>query len=167
VAVELLVRYEDPERGGFFTSRATALPARRKDLGDSPFPSVKSAAAFGLLRLALIAGQAGYERHGLGVLRLHYPIAVRHPLAFGHLLRAADFYLAAVREVAIVGPDPTELLRTVRGTFRPHLVLAGGEGDVPLLAGREPVQGRATAYVCEHFVCQAPVTDAGALAAAL
>jgi uncharacterized protein YyaL (SSP411 family) len=95
---------------------------------------------------------------------------VRHPLAFGHLLQAADFYLAPVKEVAVVGPDEEarELLRTVRSTFRPHLVLAGGDADgVPLLQGREPVNGHAAAYVCEHFACQAPVTEAAALAAAL
>jgi uncharacterized protein YyaL (SSP411 family) len=45
-------------------------------------------------------------------------------------------------------------------------VLAAGEG-VPLLDGREPVNGSAAAYVCEHFVCQAPVTTAEELAAAL
>jgi uncharacterized protein YyaL (SSP411 family) len=56
----------------------------------------------------------------------------------------------------------------VRSEFRPHLVLAGGAGDgVPLLTGRTPVEGRATAYVCEHFACQAPVTSPEALAAAL
>ena len=42
------------------------------------------------------------------------------------------------------------------------MVLAGGEPDgVPLLQGREPVDGRAAAYVCEHFACQRPVTEPG------
>ena len=104
------------------------------------------------------------------MLRLLFPIAARHPIAFTQLLRAADFYLAPVREVAIVGPtaETEALLRVVRQGFRPHLVLAGGEPDgVPLLDGREPVDGHAAAYVCEHFVCQAPVTSAEELAAAL
>jgi uncharacterized protein YyaL (SSP411 family) len=39
--------------------------------------------------------------------------------------------------------------------------------DVPLLEGRQAIDGRATAYVCEHFACQAPVTSADALRAAL
>jgi uncharacterized protein YyaL (SSP411 family) len=172
LAESIIERFSDPEHGGFFTTagEGSQLPARRKDLEDSPIPSGNSAAALGLLRLALLAGEGSYERHALGVLRLLYPIAVRHPLAFGHLLQAADFYLAPVKEVAVVGPDEEarELLRTVRSAFRPHLVLAGGDADgVPLLQGREPVNGHAAAYVCEHFACQAPVTEAAALAAAL
>jgi uncharacterized protein len=50
----------------------------------------------------------------------------------------------------------------VRSELRPHLVLAGGaEGSVSpeLLAARTEVEGRATAYVCEHFSCRAPVND--------
>jgi hypothetical protein len=103
------------------------------------------------------------------VLRLLYPIAVKHPHGFGHVLRAADFYLAPVKEVAIVGPSESagELVRVVRDSFRPYLVLAGGSDGVPLLEGRGPVEGRAAAYVCEHFVCQAPVLSAEGLAAAL
>jgi uncharacterized protein len=172
LAETLIAKFEDRERGGFYTtpSDRQELPVRRKDLEDSPTPSGNSAAALALLRLSLLSGEGKYERHALGVLRLLFGLAVRHPLAFGHLLRAADFYVSPVREVAIIGPDPeaAALLRVVRERFRPHMVLAGGGGDgVPLLEGREPVEGHAAAYVCEHFVCQAPVTTADELAAAL
>jgi hypothetical protein len=87
-------------------------------------------------------------------------VAARHPQAFALLLQALDFHFAAVREVAIVGPDARALERVVRDAFRPHLVLAGGEADgVPLLEGRAPVGGRAAAYVCENFACRQPVTE--------
>ena len=170
LADELIARFSDSERGGFFTTPDDhePLPARRKDLEDSPIPSGSSSAAFGLLRLALLSGEGKYERHALGVLRLMFEIAPRHPHAFGHLLQALDFYLAPVREVAIVGPSAEALVRVVRDSYRPHLVVAGGSGDgVPLLEGREPVDGHAAAYVCEHFICKTPVTTPEELAAAL
>ena len=176
LADTLIDRFEDREKGGFFTTAQDQreLPVRRKDLEDSPIPSGNSAAAFGLLRLALLSGDGKYERHALGVLRLLFPVGVRHPLAFAHLLRAADFYVSPVREVAIVGPaqEADALLRVVRERLRPHLVLAASLGEdssdgVPLLEGREPVDGHAAAYVCEHFMCQAPVSSPEELAAAL
>src|SRR5205085_3274831 len=100
IAEEMVERFADPKRGGFFTTPAdrSELPVQRKDLEDSPIPSGNSAAAFGLLRLARLSGDQRYEHQAVGVLRLLFPVAVRHPLAFGHLLQAADFYLAPVRE---------------------------------------------------------------------
>jgi uncharacterized protein YyaL (SSP411 family) len=172
LADAMIERFADPDGGGFFTTPQD-MPqpfARRRDLEDSPIPSGGSAAAYGLLRLALLSGESEYEHRALGVLRLLAPIAGRHPLAFGHALQAFDFYLARVSEIAIVGDPPGSdaLVRVVRGEFRPHLVLAGGPADgVPLLEGREPVNGRAAAYVCEHFTCQAPVTSPEDLATAL
>ena len=168
----LIEQFADSDHGGFFTTAAdrTQLPVRRKDPEDSPIPSGNSAAALGLLRLTLVSGDAGYEQAALGTLRLLLPLASRHPLAFGHLLRAADFYLAPVREVAIVGPpvQAEALLRVVRESYRPHVVLAAGPADgVPLLQGREPVDGHAAAYVCRHFACQAPVSSPEELAQAL
>ena len=162
LADTLLERFADDERGGFF---ATAddherLVARRKELEDAPIPSGASAAAFGLLRLAALTGEAHYEAAALGAIRLLHTVAPQHPVAFAHLLCAIDFHLAAVREVALVGDDIAPLERVVRSAFRPHLVVAGGPEDgVPLLAGRGPVGGRAAAYVCERFACRAPVTE--------
>jgi uncharacterized protein len=170
-----IAHFGDAERGGFFSTADDheQLVARRKDLEDTPIPSGNSAMALGLLRLARLTGEASYDERAGGVIALLHPIAAGHPLAFAHLLQAIDFALAQdVREVAIVGPagDAAPLLRVVRGAFRPHVVLAGAEDgtdDVPLLAGRRPVDGRAAAYVCERFACQAPVTEPDALAALL
>jgi uncharacterized protein YyaL (SSP411 family) len=170
LAETILARFSDAEHGGFFATADDheALVARRKELEDAPIPSGASSAAFGLLRLAALTGEHRYEDAALGVLRLLHAVAPQHPVAFGHLLQALDFQLAAVKEVAIVGPGAEPLERVVRGAFRPHVVLAGGPEDgVPLLAGREPVDGRAAAYVCERFACQRPVTEPGELAALL
>ncbi len=170
-----IAHFADDERGGFFSTADDheRLVARRKDLEDTPIPSGNSAMALGLLRLARLTGEAAYEQRARGVVALLHPIAARHPLAFAHLLRAVDFLTADdVREVAIVGEraDAAPLVRAVRDTFHPRLVLAGAPAPsdaVPLLAGREPVDGRAAAYVCERFACQAPVTEPAALAALL
>ena len=158
----MIERFADEDRGGFFetSSDHERLVTRRKDLEDNPIPAGNSSAAYGLLRLAALTGEHEYERRALGVLRLLHPIAPRQPQAFPHFLQALDFHLATVREVALAGEDTRPLERVVRARFRPHIVLAGGEADgVPLLAGREPVDGRAAAYVCEHFSCQRPVTE--------
>jgi uncharacterized protein YyaL (SSP411 family) len=170
VADAILARFADPDNGGFFSTSDDheALLTRRKDLEDTPIPSGASSAAFGLLRLAALTGEHAYERAAVSQLRLVHELAPRHPLAFGHLLAAIDFYASPTREVALVGPERAALERVVRGAFRPHIVLAGGEADgVPLLDGRAPVDGRATAYVCEHFACRAPVTEPAELAALL
>ncbi len=158
----MIARFADGENGGFFETSDDheKLLARRKDLEDHPIPSGNASAAYGLLRLAALTGEHAYEERGVSVLRLMHELSVKHPQAFGHLLQALDFHLARVKEVALVGDEIRPLERVVRRAFRPHLVLAGGERNgVPLLEGREPVDGRAAAYVCERFSCRAPVTE--------
>jgi uncharacterized protein YyaL (SSP411 family) len=162
LADTMIERFADEENGGFFetSSDHEQLVARRKDLEDHPIPGGNSSAAYGLLRLAALTGEHEYGAGAESVLRLLHEIAPKHPQAFGHLLQALDFRLAQVKEVALVGGELGLLERVVRDAFRPHLVLAGGEPDgVPLLEGRDPVEGRPTAYVCEQFACRAPVTE--------
>ena len=70
-------------------------------------------------------------------------------------------------EVAVIGAtdDGAEALRReVHGRLLPAAVAvtaAPGVGaDVsPLLADRALVDGKPTAYVCEHFACRRPVTS--------
>ncbi len=163
----IMARFADP-RGGFFTTSDDheQLVTRPKDIQDHPIPSGNSAAALALLRLAAFTGEYEYEQSALGVLRLLHEPATRHPQGFGHLLQALQFHFSPRREVALVGDRVEPLARVVRSALRPGLVTAGMKpGDeeaqqrVPLLAGREPVNGVAAAYVCERFACRLPVTE--------
>jgi uncharacterized protein YyaL (SSP411 family) len=164
LADTMIVRFGDPDRGGFFSTSDDheSLIARRKEIGDHPIPSGNSSAAMGLLRLSALTGDRTYEQQAESVFRLFAKPATQHPESFAHLLRAIDFHLSPTKAVALTGDDLTELTKLVRSKHRPHLVLAGGpEGTSvpPLLQNRTTTDGRPTAYVCEHFTCQAPTTD--------
>ncbi|MCB0159885.1 MAG: thioredoxin domain-containing protein, partial [Caldilineaceae bacterium] len=94
---------------------------------------------------------------------------------FGRMLGALDMLLAPRREIAIIGAPEDEatqaLLRTVHRRYLPNTVLAVAApdeaSDLPLLAGRTPVDGQPAAYVCENYACNLPVTTPEALAGLL
>jgi hypothetical protein len=173
LAVDL---FEDEQHGGFFLDArdGDALVARRKELDDNPVPSGNALLAGVLLRLARLWGDDELERKAVGVFRLAYPVIVRAPAAVGQLLADLELHFSTPREVAVVGPpdDPAtgELRRAVLDPWEPNQVVAfsTGAGDsaaelVPLLAGKDVVDGRPAVYVCERFACRAPVTSAAEL----
>ncbi len=165
LAVEL---FADEERGGFYLSPVDGeqLVARKKDFDDHPTPSGNSMLALVLLRLARIYGDDELERRAVGVFRLLHPALARAPSAFGHALCALDLHFSAPRELAIIGPADSALARAALTPFQPNTVVAFGPADgIPLLQGKERVDGRPAVYACERFACRAPVTDPAGLAA--
>ena len=163
LAVEL---FADEERGGFFLSSADGeqLVARKKEFDDHPVPSGNSMLAFVLIRLGRIWGDDELERRAAGVFRLIRDAIPRAPSAFGHALCALDLYLAPPRELAVIGTPEDEVARAALAGFDPDAVVAFGPSeDVPLLSGKDFVDGRPAVYICERFACQAPVTEPSAL----
>jgi uncharacterized protein YyaL (SSP411 family) len=104
------------------------------------------------------------------------PMMAEYPGGFSHWLSALAFQLAPPREIALIG-DPTAeetqaMLEVVFGEYRPHQVVAHASPTdedaariIPLLADRPQRNSHTTAYVCQQFVCQAPVTDPASLMA--
>ncbi|MGH2978649.1 MAG: thioredoxin domain-containing protein [Solirubrobacterales bacterium] len=167
LAETMIERFGSPE-GGFFDTSTDheALIVRPRSFEDHPIPSGNSSAAYGLERLTAFTGERSYEDRAAGVFRILQQAAARHPQAFGHLLQALRFHFGPRREVALVGDSLDELVAALRSRFRPTAVAAGmrpGDSEtqeaVPLLRGREPVDGRPAAYVCQNFVCRLPVTE--------
>jgi uncharacterized protein YyaL (SSP411 family) len=163
LAVGLFV---DEERGGFFLAPAEGeqLVARKKDLFDHPVPSGNSMLAYLLLRLARIYGDDELEQRAVGVLRLLGESMARGPSEFAWALNALDLYLATPKEIAVIGRPDSDVAHAALEPFDPNAVVAFGPAEgVPLLEGKDYVEGRPAVYVCERFACQRPVTDASEL----
>ena len=160
----MVTEFWDEESGGFFFTSGDheELIVRNKDFYDNATPSGNSTAADVLLRLAKFYGEEKYARFATTVLRLTAAQLARYPQGFGRALSAIEFHLAPVKEIAIVGEAANALEREVLGTYLPDSVIAPSRGDTsepPLLVGKEMIDGKATAFVCENFVCRKPVTD--------
>jgi len=170
VADALLSLFWDDERGGVFTTGtdAEALVTRPKDIMDNATPSANSLAAVGLLRLAALTGDTGYQDRADAILRLLGGPSGQHPMAFAHLLAAVDLVTSGATEIAVVGERP-DLVRAVSERYLPNAVLTWGEPFAsPLWEGRDPgPDGTGRAFVCRNYACQAPVTDVDALLAQL
>jgi uncharacterized protein len=141
------------------------LIVRPRDVTDNAMPSGSSLAADLLARIGILTGDAAATskaRHAVNVLA--EPMA-RHPLAFGHLLGVADMLTNGSVELALIGETRSAefaaLTRAAGGVYAPALIIAGGSSEpgVALLENRPLVDGRATAYVCRGFTCDAPTTS--------
>ncbi len=173
--------FADPAGGWFRTaSDHETLVAREKPGHDGAEPSGASVAALSALRLSSFTGDAGWRRVAEGALRTHAPVLLQQPAALHEMLLAVDFATDAVPEVVLSwpagSPPPADLLAVLRTTFLPNRVIAGAEEGAatealaalaPIVRDRVPVRGQPTAYVCEHGTCRLPVTDPGALVAAI
>ncbi len=168
VAVELFT--DEQGTGFYYTSREDEpLIQRPKELYDGAVPSGSSVLAGAFLRLWKLTNEEQWASRACTVLEPTAAPMELHPQAFSNYLCALDFYLAPVREIAILG-DPQDaatqtLLSEVSGRYLPNSVVACGldNSSPPLLAGKSRVGGKPTAYVCRDNACEAPVTDPAAL----
>jgi uncharacterized protein len=178
----------DDRRGGYFNSAADdpSIVLRLKEDYDGAEPAPSSVAAMNLLRLGAVfeqdatASGPNYREHGRRAIEAFRPQWSRAPHAMPQMLCALELALDPPRHVVLAGdprgPDFRALaavLHEAIGPRRALLAADGGEAQAwlarraPWMAEMTMLAGRATAYVCEEFACQAPVTDAAALRALL
>jgi uncharacterized protein len=145
--------------GGFHDTAddAEQLVRRPRDPTDNATPSGLAALAGALVAHAALAGRVDHRDAAERAIATVGPVVVRFPRFAGWVAAAAEAVLAGPLEIAVV--DSPDLARVARLTTSPGAVVVTG-GSSPLLADRPG----GAAYVCHHFVCDAPLTDADALA---
>jgi hypothetical protein len=175
---QMMELFRDEQGGGlFFTGQgAEQLPVRPKEIADGAMPSGNSVAALNLLRLARLTGDDQLEQQAAAQLRAFAGTVDASPAGYTFYLCALAFALGEPLEIVVAGregaADVQALLQVLREAYLPGAsVLLRPSGDkgaqldalAPFTAGQEPVDGRAAAYVCRNYACQAPVTEPAAL----
>ncbi|WP_424861880.1 thioredoxin domain-containing protein [Streptomyces sp. MMS24-I29] len=167
--LDIVLRHFTGEGGQLYDTAddAEQLIRRPQDPTDNAAPAGWTAAAGALLSYAAHTGSQAHRAAAEGALGVVRTLGPRVPRFIGWGLAVAEALLDGPREVAVAGPVGGELHRTALLGRAPGAVVAAGEtggAEFPLLADRPMVGGAATAYVCRHFVCDAPTTDPEELA---
>jgi len=180
LADTMLALFRDESQGGFYftSSDHEALISRQKDLQDNATPSGNSMAATALLRLGKLTGRSDYQAVAEETLRIAAGIMQQSPTAAGQMLLAYDFYLGPTPEIVLIGSldshDTQAMLTDLRRRYLPNKVVALRDGGGAqrsnaldaLFAGRTAAGHEPTAYICQNFTCQAPVSGQAAAIAA-
>lgn len=154
------------EAGFYDTSdEHETLIARPRSLQDNATPAGNTLMALGLLKLAAYTGNATYEDAAISVYGQIDHAMREYPSAFGIGLAGVHLLTQRPIEVAVIGEHNASkpILDIIQKTFRPRVLIAFAETDQdeaavpPLLAYRNQRDGQPTIYVCQNFVCAAPV----------
>ncbi len=172
LAEVMVDEFWDDSVGLFYDTgkRHQALFVRPRSTHDGALPSGSSAATLVLLNVAHLTEDKRLEQIAARSLRGMRESLPGYPLGSGNWLCALDFYLSAKKEIVVVGrpgnKSTSEMMRVISGTWLPSKVFAALDPDDPtantelkLLDSRGMVDGQTTAYICEGYSCQAPVTN--------
>ncbi|UCE43381.1 MAG: thioredoxin domain-containing protein [Candidatus Aminicenantes bacterium] len=172
---EMIVQFWDEKSDGLFNTSLyhKNLIVRTKSVNDSAIPSPVGVAIESFLRLGKLLDKEDYLKKARRVLKANHPYMEKAPQGYLTLLMNVDYLIHSPKEIAIVGrkdsKDTKELLKAIHSRFIPNRVIAFLDPSspdarelakkIPLLSGREIINGKATVYVCENFTCQLPVTS--------
>jgi hypothetical protein len=164
----------DESNGAFFFTADDGEEqiVRTKELYDGAIPSGNSVAALVLLRLGRITGKSEYENMAATIGKVFSKNVEQSPTAYTQLLLAVDFGIGPSYEIVVVGDRHSEdtqmMLRRIQESFLPNkvVILKPSDGQkrevvriAPFTETQVAINGKATAYVCQNYACEAPTTD--------
>ena len=173
----------DPSGGGYFNSQSSDvnLVLRLKEDYDGAEPAASSVAATNLLRLSAVfdrptteenSSELTYRERGRWCIAAFRGQWIATPHGLPQMLSALELAVDGPRHVVFAGNPEAEDFRALVAVAHERLgarrILVGVTSDedrrwlgerAGWLGAMLPQQGRATAYVCEEFACQAPVND--------
>jgi uncharacterized protein YyaL (SSP411 family) len=164
----------DQEHAGYFstTGKDPSILLRMKEDYDGAEPSPNSVATLNLLRLAEMLDEKPFREMAAKTLAAFGDRLRQAPSAMPQMMVAFDLYQTKPKQIIIAGqPDAADtraMLRAVHERFIPNkIVLLADNGGAQAFLGKyldfvqgvKMKDGKATAFVCQDYVCQLPTTE--------
>jgi len=175
---DMVEHFRDRENGGFYFTAddGEKLLIRQKLSYDGALPSGNSVAMLNLIRLARLTSSSELESMAVETGKQFSRDVMQSPTAFSFMMTAVDFLVGPSYEVVIVGnphaDDTKEMLRLLHRKFLPNTVVIFKNTEQepsthdPLetfISNYTSEEGKATAYVCQNYVCKLPTTDSSSM----
>jgi len=171
--------FGDAKKGGYYSTseKDSDVLLRMKEADDTAEPSPNSVTALNLLRIGYMFDQTDARHSAEETIKAFATQIERAPTSAPQMLVALSWSRSKPKQVVIAGKDDDAatqaMLREVHRHFVPHEVLILADGGknqqffsdhVEFMKSVNEIDNRATAYVCENFVCQLPTNDLRKLA---
>jgi uncharacterized protein YyaL (SSP411 family) len=164
----------DAKQGGYFTTTGAdkSLLWRSREVYDGAEPAAASVAVLNLFSIWQLTDDKSWKEKADKTLAASAAQLEKSPEATPLLAAALDLQLSQHKQIVIAGDpggaDTRALLDLVWQRFLPNAILFLADGGpsqrelaryLPLVASMTRKQGRATAYICENYVCNLPTAD--------
>ena len=163
----------DEAGGGWFstTGQDPTVLLRMKEDYDGAEPSPSSVSALNLLALAHLTGDTAYSDRAAEAIASFGARLIQLGRAVPLMASALSTALSGGEQIVVVGhagaADTKALWQAAHRRFRPFAVSvlvdpnnsAAVAAHMPWVAAMKMIDGKATAYVCRNFACDAPFTD--------
>jgi uncharacterized protein len=164
----------DATAGGWFSTTGSdrSVLVRMKEDYDGAEPSPTSVAALNLLVLAQLTGDASYASRAGEAIESFGGRLSEQGRAVPMMACALSTSLVASEQIVVVGTrdaaDTQALWQAAHIKYRPFAVMVPVDpaeqsaltAHMPWVAAMKMIDGKATAYVCRNFTCEAPATTA-------
>ncbi len=169
----------DPNEGGFYNTdgKDPSILIRIKEDYDGAEPSPNSICVLNLLRLSQMSNNKVWREMAEKSIRVFEKRLLQTPQGMPQMMAALDFHLDKPKQILIAGDrdstDTHDLVREIHKRFIPNKIVFladGGEAQQQLAEGLDilkslrRIDGKATAYICQNYICDLPSNEPAVVA---
>lgn len=163
----------DSEGGAYFSNsgRDASIVLRLKDDQDGAEPCPNSVSVSNLVRLGALLNNQDYAEKAATILKVFYERLTKIPIAIPEMVCGLILLQDTPKQIVLVGDPNSDDLTALKNCVAKHYlpnkitITCDGTSDKFMKAKLEFLNsltkkdGKATAYVCENYTCDLPVTS--------